>query len=150
MPAISNIYHTDSGAKADAPAIASPIGAVEPAADASRVAPKGVTLLDGRNAMVVDSRGRSIKVKKLSAFDRMRLFKAVGAEDSENRMFMSYASAAAAVTEIEGSPVAFPMNQIQLSALVSRLDEDGLEAVVNGLVALNPDREDVAVAAQNL
>ncbi|MGD0186794.1 MAG: hypothetical protein ABSC25_16290 [Roseiarcus sp.] len=107
-------------------------------------------MVDNRNAIIVDSRGRSIKIKKLSAFDRMRLFKAVGAEDSENRLFMSYANAAAAVTELEGLPVAFPMNQIQLSALVQRLDEDGLEAVVKGLVALNPEREDVATAAQNL
>ena len=80
----------------------------------------------------------------------MRFFKAVGAERLGKSDVHVYASAAAAVTEVDGLAVSFPTNQIQLSALVTRLDEDGLEAVVSGLVALNPEREDVAAAARNL
>lgn len=150
MTAISNLTVS---AVAATP-IAAPAADAAPLAAASLsnpaiAAPASVTVIDDRNALVVDSRGRSIKIKKLSALDRMNLFKAVGAEESENRLFMSYANAAAAVTELDGARVSFPMNQIQLSALVARLDEDGLEAVVNGLVALNPEREDVASAAKN-
>ena len=138
-----------------APVLAAPVAAAPvapaplPVASPAK-ASNGVTLIDDRHALVTDSRGRSIKIKKLSALDRMNLFRAAGAENSENRLFMSYASAAAAVTELDGAHVPFPANQIQLSALVGRLDEDGLEAVVNGLVALTPEREDVATAAQNL
>jgi hypothetical protein len=147
MASLSNVR---SGAAVAAPIAAAPVSD-SPAVAVAPVAaiPDGVTLIDDRTASVVDSRGRVIKIKKLSALDRMRLFKAVGAEDSENRLFMSYASAAAAVTELEGLAVTPVANQIQLSALVARLDEHGLEAVVNGLVALNPEREDVATAAKN-
>ena len=149
---MANLSNVRTGAAAvAAPAAAAPVAAAPVDAPAPVVAASdGVTLIDDHTANVVDRRGRTIKIKKLSALDRMRLFKAVGAEDSENRLFMSYASAAAAVTEFEGLAVPPVANQIQLSALVARLDEDGLEAVVNGLVALNPEREDVAIAAKNL
>jgi hypothetical protein len=97
-----------------------------------------VTVIDDRHAMVKDSAGRLLKVKRLSALDRVRLFRAMGATDSENRMLGSYANTAAAVTEIDGSHVAFPQSSISLDALIQRLDEHGLEAVVLALLALTP------------
>ena len=77
----------------------------------------------------------------------MRLFRAMGSVHAENRMAAAYASAAAAVTELDGMPVVFPISELQLDALVGRLDEDGLEAVVNGLAALSPASEDIAAEA---
>lgn len=147
MASLSNIR--TGAAAAEAPLAPAPVAPAPAANPLAAPVTNGVTLIDDRTASVVDSRGRTIKIKKLSALDRMRLFKAVGAEDSENRLFMSYANAAAAVTELEGMSVSPVANQIQLSALVARLDEDGLEAVVNGLVALNPERDDVVTAAKN-
>ena len=110
-----------------------------------------VTLIDERNASVISKQGRVIKVKKLSAIDRMRLFRAVGAEDSENRAYMHYSVLAASVTELAGDPISFPTSAIQLQATVARLDEDGLDAVVSALIALSPELiEGVADAARNL
>src|SRR5260370_42393075 len=75
----------------------------------------GVTLIDERNASVVDRQRRRIKVKKLSALDRMKLFRAVGAEDSENRQFMHYAVLGASGTELTGDPVMFRPTALQHS-----------------------------------
>jgi hypothetical protein len=140
MPSVSNVKIGQAPAPAieDAPPVVS--------APASRFGK--VTVHDERTATVVDSRGRMIKIKKLSALDRMRLFKAMGAVHAENRMAAAYASAASAVTELEGLLVPPPMNEMQLDAIVGRLDEDGLEAVVNGLAALSPASEDIAAEAR--
>lgn len=109
--------------------------------------PTGVTVIDERHALVVDSAGRRLKIKRLSALDRVRLFRAAGA-NSENRMLMAYASAAASVVEIDSLPVAFPASQVALDALIGRLDEHGLEAAVEELAALaGPD--DAVAAAKN-
>jgi hypothetical protein len=141
MPSISNI-RTDAAPAIEAtPAVAPIVSAAPPRANR-------VTIIDERHASVVDSRGRTIKVKRLSALDRIRLFKAMGAVHAENRMAAAYASAAAACTDIDGLPVPYPTSDIQLDAIVGRLDEEGLEAVVNGLAALSPPSEDVAAEAR--
>jgi hypothetical protein len=137
MPSISNVRT----GPAPAPAIEAEATPVV-AAPASRV-----TVIDERHASVVDSRGRTIKVKKLSALDRVKLFRALGATDSENRMLGSYASTAASVVELEGVPVPFPSTSLQLDALIGRLDEHGLEAAIRGLIAVSVD-QDVAAEAK--
>jgi hypothetical protein len=106
-----------------------------------------VTVIDERHATVKDSAGRTIKVKRLSALDRVRLFRAMGATDSENRMLQSYAATAAAVTEIDGAAVIFPMSSLQLDATIARLDEHGLSAAIEGLLALAP-KDDAATEAK--
>ena len=145
MPSISNI----KTGQAAVPSIeAAPV--VSPVVVSAPLSRRGsVTIIDERTATVTDSRGRTIKIKKLSALDRMRLFRAMGAVHAENRMAAAYASAAAAVTELEGTHVPSPINELQLDAIVGRLDEDGLEAVVNGLAALSPASEDIAAEAKN-
>ena len=137
MPSISNVR---SG---PAPATEAEVAAPVVATPASRV-----TVIDERRASVVDSKGRMIKVKKLSALDRVKLFRALGATDSENRMLGSYANTAASVVELEGAPVPFPSTSLQLDALIGRLDEHGLEAAIRGLIAVSVD-QDVGQAAKN-
>jgi hypothetical protein len=142
MPSISNLV------SAPAPAIET-VQAVAPATAAAPASRFGkVTCHDERTATVVDNKGRSIKVKKLSALDRVRLFKAAGATHSENRMLQSYYSTAASVTDLDGMPVVFPISEMQLDALVARLDEHGLEAAILGLLALAPATQDVATEAK--
>jgi hypothetical protein len=96
-----------------------------------------VTIIDERNASVVDRRGRTIKVRRLSALDRLRLFKLVGSVHSENRIVSTYYINSYAVTEIDGVPVAQAQSDIALDAIVGRLDEDGLEAVFLALMRLS-------------
>ena len=143
MAHVSNVRSGPAPAVDATPAADAPI-APAVAAPASRV-----TIIDSRSASVVDGNGRSIKMKRLSALDRMRLFAAVGSENSANNAFMSYASTAACATEIDGAAVAFPSNRLQLDALVARLDEAGLEAIVEALVRLHPEAESIMDAAKN-
>jgi hypothetical protein len=129
---------------------AAPAPEAEAAASAPAASRFGkVTVHDERSATVTDSRGRSIKVKRLSALDRVKLFKAAGALNSENRMLQSYYATAAAVTELDGAPVPFPGSELQLDALVGRLDEHGLEAAIIALLALSPKTESVGAEAKN-
>ena len=97
-------------------------------------APKGangVTLIDAKNAVVVDSQGRAIKVRKSSAIDKMRLLRVVGAADSDNAAFMNYATLASMVTEIDSLPCTPIASMLDIEAMVQRLEEYGLEAVLN-------------------
>ncbi len=122
---------------------APPAAATAPASRFSKV-----QVHDERTATAVDSRGRAIKVRKLSALDRVRLFRALGATDSENKILQTYAATAAAVTELDGAPVPFPSTSLQLDALIGRLDETGLEAAVRALIAVSIDQDEVAAEAK--
>lgn len=76
-----------------------------------------------------DGRGRSIKIRKLSALDMLRLLKAAGPALAQNQPWLSMSMLAVAVTEIDGVPVPTPATEAQIEALVDRLGEDGLEAI---------------------
>jgi hypothetical protein len=81
---------------------------------------------------VQDALGRAIEVKKLGALDRMRLALMVGAEAAENPSFMLYANLAASVAGIEGQALPPPQTHRELEARVQRLEEIGLQAVIDG------------------
>jgi hypothetical protein len=76
-----------------------------------------------------DLAGRSIVMRRPTALDRLRIFKAIGAELSQNPPYLGMAILASSVTEIDGVPVPAPINEAQLEALVKRLGDDGIEAV---------------------
>lgn len=82
-----------------------------------------------------DIRGRKIKYRRLNALDRMRLFHAVGAEDSSNAPLVGMALMAASCTEIDGVPLPFPTRASEVEAAVGRLDDDGINAITASLVA---------------
>jgi hypothetical protein len=142
---------TLSNLSVSTPAVAAP--AVDAIPDAPVVAAPAaktrVNVLDASTATVTDDTGRVLKVRKLSALQRVRLFKAEGAINSENRMLGSYYSTAASVIEIDGAPVPFPSSELQLDALVGRLDEHGLAAAITALIALAPPGESTAAIAKN-
>jgi hypothetical protein len=85
-----------------------------------------------RTADVTDARGRKIKIRKLTAFDRLRLFEALGGELSDNAMYFGYSMSASCVISIDGTVEAPPIKKIQIEAMIQRLDDDGLEAVAKG------------------
>jgi hypothetical protein len=143
MTSISNVS-TEVPTTPAPPAVVAAPAIPEPAAPTD-----AVTLIDAKTAMIRDTRGRMIKVKKLSAIDRVRLFKALGAEASENRQVMNYSALAASVTELNGDHIPFPATSLQVDGLISRLDDDGLEAVVTALVKLSPELVDPVEQAKN-
>jgi len=80
-----------------------------------------------------DSGGRVFTVRRLGALDRLRLFKAIGAELAENAPYLGMAMLAVSVSAIDSVPVPPPVTEAQLEALVQRLGDDGIAAVAECL-----------------
>jgi hypothetical protein len=89
--------------------------------------PKGP--VDRKTAEIVDALGRTLKVRKISALTRYRVAKVLGPDNSTNLGLLGMALACVSVTEIDGEAVFPPAQEIELEALLQRLDEEGLEAV---------------------
>jgi hypothetical protein len=87
-----------------------------------------------------DELGRILMVRRLTALDRLRLFKALGAALAENPPYLGMAVIAASVTEIDGVPVPPPVTEFQVEGLVQRLGDAGMEAVVALLERDSPSR----------
>jgi hypothetical protein len=78
---------------------------------------------------ILDTIGRRIEVRRLTALDRLRLFKALGPSLTQNALYLGMATLAYAVTTIDSVPVPPPINEGQLEALVGRLGDSGLTAI---------------------
>src|SRR5471030_1253263 len=107
------------------------------APEVDNVSDKSVAKPSGSTLEVVDARGRKIIVKKLNALEKMRLSKAMGSDGATNLAYATYATMAASVVSIDGEAEAFPMTARAIEALVAQLDDDGLEAVREGVYELN-------------
>lgn len=103
----------------------------------------------GNTMEVTDSRGRVIVVKKLNGLEKMRLSRVVGADGAVNQAYFGYALLAASVISIDGEPEVFPMTIRAVEAMVSQLDDDGLDVVGQAVGELNgvtTQREDIEAA----
>ena len=78
---------------------------------------------------VTDSLGRKIGVRKLNVLERIGMLKLIGNGNSDKQIYKASVSPAFTVTSIDGDPIWKPTNDLQLTALLQRLDEEGLEAV---------------------
>lgn len=101
-----------------------------------------VAAADAR-ATVTDSQGRTIEVRRLSALERLRLFKAAGPELSQNAPWLGMAVLASSVTAIDGIPVPPPVTEQQIEALVARLGDIGISAVASVLAAADAGRTEI-------
>eukprot|EP01037_Dinobryon_pediforme_P012169 gene12169-12257_t len=90
-----------------------------------------------KTASITDEKGRLITVKRLSTLERMRLFRVIGGDASENRQYMGYAALATSVTSIDGMSAPFPTSLIQLEAKVSQLGDEGFEAAAEAIASLS-------------
>lgn len=86
----------------------------------------------------VDKRGRRIGVKKLTYIQIHRLKKIVGAETAANIPAFTDVVVACSVAEIDGDPVPWPGTNLQIEALITRIDLDGLAAINEAFERLNP------------
>lgn len=91
----------------------------------------------GSTMEVTDTRGRKIVVKKLNALEKMRLAKVMGPDGVTNPSYSAYATIAASVISIDGEHEPFPMTTRALEAMVTQLDDEGLEAATSGVYELN-------------
>jgi hypothetical protein len=99
--------------------------------------PSTTVIADGSmRSTVRDAEGRTIEVRRLTAIDRLRLFKAAGPALSQNQPWLGMAVLASAVTAIDGVPVPAPATEQQIESLVSRLGDAGISAVAAALASV--------------
>ena len=82
---------------------------------------------------VTDARGRMLSLRRLTALDKLRLFKAAGPVMAQNQPWLGMAVLACSVAALDDVPVPPPVTEGQVEALVARLGDDGLAAVAAAL-----------------
>lgn len=104
------------------------------------------TIVDAAASSVtaIDRKGRSFELRRLTALDTLRLFKAAGPVLSQNESWLAMASLVSSVKAIDGVPVPSPINEAQIEALVDRLGEEGLAAIAGS----GRDEEKAAVSPE--
>jgi len=85
-----------------------------------------------------DAQGRRLALRRLTALDKLRLFKAAGPLLAQNQPWLGMALLAASVTAIDDIPVPPPASEAQIEALVSKLGDDGIDAVAKMLAPETP------------
>lgn len=88
--------------------------------------------------VVRDAQGRELLLRRLTALDRLRLFKAIGPVLSQNNLYLGMATLAASVTAIDTVPVPPPATEGQIEGLIARLGDSGIAAVAAALAAQAP------------
>jgi hypothetical protein len=78
-----------------------------------------------------DKNGRKLLVRRLTALDTLRLFKAAGPVLSQNESWLAMAGLAFSILEIDGIPVPTPVNEPQIESIIERLGEVGLQTVAD-------------------
>ena len=91
-----------------------------------------------RPLTAVDTRGRRLSVRRLTALDTLRLFKAAGPVLAQNEPWLSMAALAFSVMEIDGIPVPAPGTESQIEGLIDRLGDEGLAAIVDSIKSESP------------
>jgi hypothetical protein len=82
--------------------------------------------------VVVDSRARRITLKKPGVLQQFKLVEALG-EVAENRVYMRMVLPLLYVSDIDGEAVVTLMRKSEVEALIQRLGDEGLEAVMHGV-----------------
>ena len=100
--------------------------------------PSARIVLDAAAPMsALSADGRRFTLRRMNVLDRLRLFKAVGAELANNEAYLGIAYLACAVSAIDEVPVPAPVNEQQIEAMVGRLGDDGVAAVADAFAALD-------------
>ena len=86
-----------------------------------------------------DKLGRSLVVRRLTALDRLRLFKVLGPVLSQNSSYLGMVTLAASIVAIDGVPVPAPGTEAQLESIIGRLGDSGIAAVARALSVENPE-----------
>lgn len=84
------------------------------------------------NVTVTDARGRAITLKKPGALAQFRLIEALG-DSAANKTYASMCLPLIYVAAVDGDPVMPPTRKSEVEALIQQLEEDGLEAVMEGI-----------------
>ena len=81
--------------------------------------------------VVIDAKGRSIKVREIGPLEESRLVRSVGGDAAMNPVYMSgYVIPVCMIEEIDGVPALMPTTQREVDAAIQRADRHGIEAVL--------------------
>lgn len=83
---------------------------------------------------VADARGRSITLRKPGVLAQYRLIEALG-DSAKNETYVAMVLPLIYVAEIDGEAVIPPTRKSEVEVLIQRLDEDGINAVLEGVRA---------------
>lgn len=84
-----------------------------------------------RSEVLTDENGRRILVRKPSVLAQFRIVQAVGPELAENQTYMAMVNPLIYVGAIDDDPVPLPASLNEVEALITRLGEEGLAAVMS-------------------
>jgi hypothetical protein len=79
-----------------------------------------------------DSTGREITLKKAGILAQYRLIEALG-DTAKNETYLAMCLPLIYVTDIAGEHVVFPTSKFLVEALITRLGDEGVEAVMFGV-----------------
>ncbi len=85
-----------------------------------------------KEVTITDSAGRIIKLKKPGVLAQYRLVEVLG-ESAKNEVYMGMTMPLIFVSEIDGVSVPQPSTKREVEALIQRLDEHGIAAVMEGV-----------------
>jgi hypothetical protein len=97
----------------------------------------------------VDSKGRRLTLRRLTALDTLRLFKAAGPLLAQNEAWLSMAGLAFSILDIDGIPVPTPSTEPQIENLIERLGDEGLAAIADA-IKLGQESPDAKTDVGNL
>jgi hypothetical protein len=116
---VSNVNNIETGAElAPTPAVAQPV-------------------------KVTDARGREITLRKPPVLAQFRFVEALG-KSAENQSYLAMTMPLIFIGAIDGVAVPTPNTKGEVEALIQRLDEEGLEALMTGVqehFAVDPSAE---------
>ena len=111
--------------------------------------PSEAVLAGAAAPAVTDATGRQIALRRLTALDKLRLFKAAGPELSQNQPWLGMAVLACSVTSIDDVPVPTPVTEQQIEAVIARLGDPGVAAIAAALGPVAPPAARQATDAGN-
>jgi hypothetical protein len=86
-----------------------------------------------KTKQIADKTGRRLLIRKPTALDTLRLFKAAGPALAQNEPWLSMAALAWAVLEVDGVPAPALTSESQIESMIERLGNEGLTAVAENL-----------------
>jgi hypothetical protein len=103
-----------------------------------------------RTFTTIDTKGRRLSLRRLTALDTLRLFKAAGPVLAQNEPWLSMAGLAFSLLEMDGVPVPAPATEAQIEGLIDRLGDEGLAAIANTIKEQDPVHDTQADVGNSL
>lgn len=83
-----------------------------------------------QETVLEDAKGRKIRVRKPSVLAQFRIVEAAGPQLASNSTYMQMVNPLIYLAEIDGDPVSIPATSREIDALILRLDDEGMDALL--------------------